>query len=176
MNVRSAGSTLKPGELLIEAGLPIRPTDLAALIMGGITLVEVYRKPKVAFIPTGSELIPAGLKPFRGKNVDTNSLMVKHQLIEMGAEPILFPIIEDVPAELSDALDAALRFADIVVINGGSSKGGEDFNEKLLEKKGKLIQHRIAAAPGMWQTRRHFLGLGNISPPQFAVITAYAIN
>ncbi|WP_241963721.1 hypothetical protein [Gordonibacter sp. 28C] len=90
-NVRPAGSTIKEGTPLMKAGLPIRPTDLAALAMGGATLVPVRRKPRVAFIPTGSELVPAGIKPRRGQNVDTNSLMVKHMLLESVPSPSSSP-------------------------------------------------------------------------------------
>lgn len=146
--VRPAGSTLKAGTPLLDAGTIIRPTDLAALAMGGATMVPVRRKPRVAFIPTGSELVPAGIKPRRGENVDTNSLMVKHVLIEYGAEPIVFPIVHDDPAELERAFAEALAVADAVVINGGSAVGEEDFNVRMIEARGTVVHHYIAAVPG----------------------------
>ena len=119
-NVRQAGDTIRAGAPLMKAGLPIRPTDLAALAMGGITLVPVRRKPRIAFIPTGSELVPAGIAPRRGQNVDTNSLMVKHMLIEYGAEPLIFPIVHDDEAALERAFAEALAVADrIGVMNKG---------------------------------------------------------
>lgn len=108
-NVRQAGDTIKAGTPLMKAGLPIRPTDLAALAMGGITLVPVRRKPRIAFIPTGSELVPAGIAPRRGQNVDTNSLMVKHMLIEYGADPLVFPIVHD---------DEAGSLVDVELLRG----------------------------------------------------------
>ncbi|MEA5019835.1 MAG: molybdopterin molybdotransferase MoeA [Gordonibacter sp.] len=147
-NVRDAGDTIKAGTPLIEAGRPIRPTDLAALAMGGITLVPVRRKPRIAFIPTGSELIPAGIAPRRGQNVDTNSLMVKHMLIEYGAEPLIFPIVHDDPSALEAAFSEALAVADAVVVNGGSAVGEEDFNVRMIEARGRVIHHYIAAVPG----------------------------
>lgn len=146
--VRPAGSTLKAGTPLLSAGAVIRPTDLAALAMGGATMVPVRRKPRIAFIPTGSELVAAGTKPRRGQNVDTNSLMVKHMLIEFGAEPIVFPIVHDDPAELERAFEEALAVADAVVINGGSAIGEEDFNVRMIEKRGTVVHHYIAAVPG----------------------------
>lgn len=146
--VQPAGSTLKAGTLLVSANKIIRPTDLAALAMGGITMVPVWRKPKVAFIPTGSELVPAGIKPRRGQNVDTNSLMVKHMLIELGAEPIIFPLVYDDPQSLEHAFDEALAVADVVVINGGSALGEEDFNIRMIEERGTVVHHYIAAVPG----------------------------
>lgn len=146
--VQLAGSTIKEGALLLKANSIIRPTDLAALAMGGVTMVPVRRKPKVAFIPTGSELVSAGIKPLRGQNVDTNSLMVKHMLIEYGAEPIIFPLIYDDPLALEKAFEEALSAADFVVINGGSALGEDDFNSRLIEQRGKVIHHYIAAVPG----------------------------
>ncbi|MDR0648001.1 MAG: molybdopterin molybdotransferase MoeA [Synergistaceae bacterium] len=147
-NVRERGDSFWKGDLLIGENLPIRPTDLAALAMGGVTMVPVRKKPRAAFIPTGSELIPPQMRPKRGQNVDTNSLMAKHMLLGMGADPLLFPIVPDAKAELGNALDQALGESDIVIINAGSARGDEDFNARLLEQKGKLIHHYIAAAPG----------------------------
>ena len=146
-NVRQAGDTIRAGAPLMKAGLPIRPTDLAALAMGGITLVPVRRKPRIAFIPTGSELVPAGIAPRRGQNVDTNSLMVKHMLIEYGAEPLIFPIVHD-EAALERAFAEALAVADAVVVNGGSAVGEEDFNVRMIEARGRVVHHYIAAVPG----------------------------
>ena len=147
-NVRQAGDTIKAGTPLMKAGLPIRPTDLAALAMGGITLVPVRRKPSVAFIPTGSELVPAGIAPRRGQNVDTNSLMVKHMLIEYDADPLVFPIVHDDEAALERAFAEALAVADAVVVNGGSAVGEEDFNVRMIEARGCVVHHYIAAVPG----------------------------
>lgn len=147
-NVRPRGSSFAQGDLLMKENRPIRPMDLASLAMGGIAMVPVWKRPRVAFIPTGSELIPYGMHPKRGQNIDTNSIMVQHMLLEMGAEPVIFPIVPDAPAELENRLMEALSIADVVIINAGSAKGGEDFNIRLLENKGRMIHHYIAAAPG----------------------------
>lgn len=148
LNVRPCGSMLKKGELLVKQWTKLTPSDLSVLVLGGVTEICVVRKPTVAFLPTGSELVPAGTALTRGKNVDSNSILVKHMLLEMGAEAICYPIVEDHLEKLEQALDNALEQADIVIINGGSSKGGEDFNADLLKKKGKIFCHNVAAAPG----------------------------
>lgn len=148
INVRPAGSTINKGDLLMDEGLPVRPTDLAALAMGGIAMVPVRRKPKVAFIPTGSELVPPGIAPHRGQNIDANSLMVKHMLIEYGAEVIVFPIVHDDREALELAFNEALEVADVLVVNGGSAVGAEDFNVTMIENRGKVVHHYIAAVPG----------------------------
>ncbi len=147
-NTSPRGSTLVEGDLLMEGNLPIRATDLASLAMGGANFVKVWRKPRVAFIPTGSELIPPGNTPKRGENIDTNSMMVQQMLLEFGAEPVMYPIVRDNPKELERTLKDALSTVDIVVLNAGTAKGSEDFNTPMLGDNGKLIHHYVAAAPG----------------------------
>ena len=148
MNIRPCGSTIHPGETVGRKNRLLRSFDLASLAMGGITEVEVYKKPKVAFLPTGSELVALGEKVSRGKNIDSNSTLVKHMLFEMGAEPSLYPITKDCKEELNVVLDRALCDADIVILSGGSSKGEEDYNARILEERGVALFHWVAAAPG----------------------------
>ena len=148
MNVRPCGSTLKEGGLLVKGGKPLRALDVAAIAMGGHDKVEVHRRPRVAFIPTGSELIPPGTPLHRGKNFDSNSLLVKNLLSEIGAEPICYPIVRDSMEELRTALSLALEQADVVLINGGSAKGDEDFNTRLLREEGVVYCHGVPAGPG----------------------------
>jgi molybdopterin molybdotransferase/putative molybdopterin biosynthesis protein len=69
-------------------------------------------------------------------------------LLEMGAEPICLPIVPDERSAAEAALDKALALADVVLINGGSSKGEEDFNARILEQRGAALFHGVAAAPG----------------------------
>ena len=147
-NTMPAGSTVRAGKPILQAGAVIRPTELAALAMGGAATVKVRRKPVVAFIPTGSELIAPGTRPQRGQTINCNSLMCKHMLESYGAEPLVFPIVRDDPEALEEAFTRALEVADLVVINGGSALGEEDFNVRMIEKRGKVVHHYIAAAPG----------------------------
>nr|WP_072514288.1 molybdopterin molybdotransferase MoeA [Ndongobacter massiliensis] len=148
MNIRPRGSTIHPGETVGRKNRLLRSFDLACLAMGGITEVEVYKKPKVAFLPTGSELVAHGEKVSRGKNIDSNSILVKHMLFEMGAEPLLYPITKDWKEDLNAVLERALCDADIVILSGGSSKGEEDYNARILEERGAALFHWVAAAPG----------------------------
>ena len=145
---RPAGSTIREGDLLIEAGRTLRPTDLAALAIGGVTEVPVWKKPVISFLPTGTELIEPGEEVVRGVNIDTNSLMVPAMLREMGAEVITYPVMKDDKVKLEEEMNDALVKSDIVIINGGSSKGTEDFNITLLKEKGEIVVHNVAAVPG----------------------------
>lgn len=147
-NVRPRGSTIQAGELLAKKDRQLRPFDLACLAMGGVAKVEVYQAPRVAFLPTGSELVPLGTPVGRGQNIDSNSLLVQGLLTEMGATPLCYPITPDRPADVAAALERALEEADVVLINGGSSKGAEDFNARLLEERGSVLFHWVADAPG----------------------------
>ncbi|MDR3203283.1 MAG: molybdopterin molybdenumtransferase MoeA [Deltaproteobacteria bacterium] len=148
LNVRPSGSQLALGQLLVKKHRPLIPKDLALLQMGGHGVIEVIKKPLVAFMPTGRELIVPGLKPQRGQNVDTNSLLVSQTLKLMGAECWAMPIVSDDPALLEESLFKALAVSDVVIINGGSSKGGEDYNARILEKSFKSLVVGVGAAPG----------------------------
>ena len=132
-HVSHRGSRIMEGELLLEKATRVEVSHLASLITGGITELRVYQKPKVVFIPTGSELIPAGRAPRRGENIDCNSLMVKHQLEEMGAKVICYPIVKDDVALLTAVVNKGLEEGDLVLICGGTDKGEEDYTHRVLE-------------------------------------------
>lgn len=146
--VKPAGSSVKEGTLLAAKGTKVRPEDIASMGMGGGKQFAVVKKPVVAFIPTGSELVPAGSALQRGQNFNSNGPMVKAMLKQLGAEPVIMEIVKDKKSELRSALEEALNTADIVVINGGSSKGEEDFNTRLLDEMGELLVHGVSAVPG----------------------------
>ncbi|SHH97525.1 molybdopterin molybdotransferase [Sporobacter termitidis DSM 10068] len=146
--IRKAGTAVEENDLLVDAHTRLTAVHLPVLALGGIYQLEVIKKPKVVYIPTGSELINVGIKPERGQNIEANGLMVSEFLKQWGAEPSCYPIIKDKPAELEQALDSALNVADIVLINGGSSKGAEDFNATLLQRKAAVYRHGIKAIPG----------------------------
>ncbi|WMJ78051.1 MULTISPECIES: molybdopterin molybdotransferase MoeA [unclassified Sedimentibacter] len=148
MNIRPHGSTISKGTLVGKAGQKLCSFDLACLAMGGVTDVEVHKKPRIAFLPTGSELVPLGAEVLRGKNIDSNSVFAKNILLEMGAEPVVYPIVKDIREKLEVTLNQALSEADVVILSGGSSKGEEDFNARILEDRGVALFHWVAAAPG----------------------------
>lgn len=147
-STRPRGSIIREGDVLLEAHQTIRPTDLGALTMGGADLVPVFAKPKVVFIPTGSELVSPGTVPERGQIVDSNSLMVTKMIEEMGGAVMAFPPLRDVQDNIQNALTQAVKQADLVIVNGGSSKGGEDYCTRAICSLGQIIQYQIAAVPG----------------------------
>ena len=147
-NVNPSGIIVTKGALLAPAGAKITPEIMASLAMGGISWVPVKRKIKVVFIPTGSELVPPGVAPQRGQNVDTNGLMIKNLLSRWGADVTCHTIVKDNKSELEDALKESLEWADMILINGGSSRGEEDYNSLLLQKLGSFFRHGVKAVPG----------------------------
>ncbi len=121
---------------------------MVSLATGGVKEVWVSRRPVVTFLPTGSELIPAGEIPARGQNIESNSLMIKGLVSGWGAEYRELPIVKDQMTQLKTSMERAVAQSDIVLINGGSSKGSENLSIPLLQKMGQVLQHYVRCAPG----------------------------
>ncbi|MCC8122734.1 MAG: molybdopterin molybdotransferase MoeA [Oscillospiraceae bacterium] len=147
-HVNPSGSQVQAGELLTPRGTVLNASDIAAIGRGGYASVRVVRRPRVAFVPTGSELVTVGTPIARGQNYDTNSVMAEILLREMGAEPVLRPILKDDPDALRQTLSELLEETDIVILNAGTSMGDEDYCGHLLEESGHLLFHGVAAVPG----------------------------
>lgn len=142
------GASLQPGDILVSAGEVLAPTLLAGLAMGGYTEVAVVRKPRVAFIPTGNELVPASVELPRGKNVESNSAMIGAKIEAWGGSTLLYDIVPDDPVKILAALRDAAEKADIVAINAGSSKGSDDWTCEILEREGEILFHEVNQGPG----------------------------
>ena len=147
-HIRSMGEDIVSSELLLPRNHLLRPVDLGAVAQAGITHVEVYRRPRVAVIPTGSELVSPGsvLKP--GDIIESNSIMLAGMIKEWGGSPTTYPVTPDEPGQLETVLKQALDENDIVVINAGSSAGSEDYTASLIVKLGELVAHGAAIRPG----------------------------
>ncbi len=170
LNVKPCGTDLKKGAVLAKAGTLLTVMDMTAIAMGGLWEVPVLRKPRVGFLPTGSELVPVGSPLKRGQNFDTNSLLVEELLRQMGAEPVMHPIVKDDKAALTAAVEELLPQCDILLINAGTSKGGEDYCAGLLAEKGEVLFHGVAAVPGRPMSMAIMEGKAavNLSGPTFA--------
>ncbi|MGN0704191.1 MAG: molybdopterin-binding protein [Lentihominibacter sp.] len=148
MNVKPSGSLIKEGTLLAPAGTRITPLDMGQLATGGHDRISVIKKPRVAFIATGTELVSPGSELKRGQNFEANSYMARAMLEKMGAEVTAVEAVIDDKGLLGDAVDRAVNENDIVLISGGSSKGAEDYNWKIIEQRGKQLFRWVKAAPG----------------------------
>ena len=173
--VSPTGNVMETGDILLPANYLITPYQLGVLASGGIKYVEVISKPKVAVIPTGDELIAAGLPLPLGKNVETNSIVLEALIKEWGGIPLIYPIIPDDPQQLLNVLNQALEEADIVIFNAGSSKGKHDFTIDVLNQAGEIVVGEVAHAPGKPTSLAISNGkpiLGLVGPPLGAELTA----
>lgn len=146
--VSPCGSVSRAGDPIAPAHLRLTPEAVAAAAVGGYAQVKVFARPRVAFVPTGSELVPWGSYPGRGQNIEANSLLVRGLLEEWGAEPLVYPVVRDMPEQVGAALDRALEAADVVLLNAGSSRGGDDFNAGLLQGRASYFRHGVRTVPG----------------------------
>jgi molybdopterin molybdotransferase/putative molybdopterin biosynthesis protein len=146
--VEPKGGTVYMGEPLALKGSRILSIDLANLTTAGVKDLPLLKKPKIAFIPTGNNLVPAGERPSRGQVIDCNSTMADVVLRGFGADVSLFPIARDARSELEPALNRALESSDMVLVGGGSSKGADDFCPRLIEQGSLFYNHYVKARPG----------------------------
>ncbi|MFQ5895950.1 MAG: molybdopterin biosynthesis protein, partial [Nitrospinota bacterium] len=147
-NVRVAGEDIVAGQLLLPSGHRIRPFDMGALLAGGHTEVPVRRRPRVAVIPTGNELVAPGAELKEGDIVEFNSTLLAAYLRLWGAEPLVYPIVRDEYDALKEAVGRALGEADVVLVNAGSSAGSEDFTAAVFRELGEVVVHGVAMNPG----------------------------
>lgn len=168
------GARLTPGDVVVEAGTVLSAYDLASMIGAGILEVEVVKRPIVAFIPTGNELVAPTATPPIGKNIDSNSTLISALVREWGGEPLMYDIVPDDRDKIEAALIDACANADIVVINGGSSKGSDDWTIEVLEELGDVYCHETNKGPGKHASASKVSGtvvLGLSGPPKGAVVT-----
>ena len=147
-HVRTVGESIVSGDLILPSRHKIRPIDLGALLAGGITKVQVYRKPTVGIIPTGNELIedPDKLEPSR--LMESNSRVFAALTEEYGGQPNRYGIVHDSPDLLRAAIQKAVEENDMVIVNAGSSAGSKDYTVHIIEELGEVIHHGIAIKPG----------------------------
>lgn len=142
------GCVLQPGDVLARAGEVLTPVLLAVLSMGGHTQVDVVKRPRVTFIPTGNELVDAAPEIPAGKNIESNGAMVCAKVDSWGGSARRVPIVPDDPKAILAALREAVAASDVVVINAGSSKGSDDYTCEILEREGEVLFHEVRQGPG----------------------------
>ncbi len=147
-HVRPLGEDIVATELVLPAGHVLRPVDLGAIAAAGYTEISVARKPRVAILPTGSELVPMGTQLKPGDILEYNSLVMAAQVTEMGGLPTRFPITPDDFDLICARVQEAAQQHDLVLLNAGSSAGAEDFSARVVEKLGTLLVHGVAVRPG----------------------------
>jgi putative molybdopterin biosynthesis protein len=147
-HVRPLGEDIVATELVLPEGHRLRPADLAAVAACGHAMVAVRRRPRVAIIPTGSELVPPGGAPRAGDIIEFNSLLLGGQVEECGGAPDRRPIVADEFPRIRAEVEACLEMADLVIVNAGSSAGSEDYTAQVFADLGTVAVHGAAIRPG----------------------------
>lgn len=153
-HVRKLGEDMVMTEILLPPGTVIGAYELGALAAAGIMTPKVFRKPVVAIIPSGSELVPLeDATPeilASGRALpEFNSLILSALVRDAGGRAVVYPIVPDDPERIRAALLAAMDSeADLIVINAGSSAGSHDYTASIIQEVGELWVHGVNLMPG----------------------------
>lgn len=147
-NVSLVGEDIRRGDVVYSRGHRLRPPDLALLAALGNESAAVFRKPRIAIIPTGGELVSCGARELRpGEAYEVNGLMAQIYVSLWGGFPLRHGIVPDDKMQIGQALVSALH-ADMVILIGGTSVGERDYAPQVLGELGELLVHGIRMQPG----------------------------
>ena len=148
--IGAAGSDMAQGETVLRRGTLVTAREIGILAACGLGAVAVVRRPRVAILSTGDELVAPGEELPPGRIYDSNGAIVAASVRENGGEPVAFGIVRDDEAALGDALGRALERCDLVVLSGGTSKGAGDVSHRILSRLGPpgILVHGVALKPG----------------------------
>jgi molybdopterin molybdotransferase len=148
-NLRPAGQDVREGEILIDRGSRLRPQDIGLCAMVGMGQVAVYRKPKIAILSTGDELIPLGSPLIAGKIFDSNTSTLASLIENYGGKALDLGIVPDQEDAVEQRLEmAVIEKADFILSSAGVSVGAYDFVKTVVEKHGNLQFWRVNMRPG----------------------------
>lgn len=148
-NVITADEDAARGELLLPAGRLLRPQELGLLAACGAQNVAVHRKPRVAVISSGDEVVPIDAGPRPGQVRDINSYTLSALATAAGAEARRLGIAGDTREAVARMVEEAVNLADVVLVSGGSSAGQRDHTVHAFESLGaEVLAHGVAISPG----------------------------
>jgi len=144
-----AGSDISNGETALRRGQLLTSREIGVLAAIGRNSVSVYRKPRVAIISTGNEIVAPGGPIQPGEVFDSNAAILSAAVQELGAEPVVLGIVRDDEQKLQAALDEAADF-DAIILSGGTSKGEGDLSYKAVSQLSNpgIVAHGVALKPG----------------------------
>jgi molybdopterin molybdotransferase len=150
-NISRKGEDIRKGEVAIEAGTRVNTYHLGLLAALGVSEVDVVRKPRVAIISTGNELVELGKEPSFSQIVNSNRFVISGLCRELGAEPEYLGIARDDEEDIRMKIVEGLGKADVVITTGGTSVGAADLVPLVISKLGKpgIVVHGVAMRPGM---------------------------
>jgi len=149
-NVAAAGSDIMAGELVLRKGETVTPREIGVLAALGVEKIKVFRKPRVAILSTGNELLPPGAPLAYGKVYDINASAIAASVAECGGEPVNLGIVPDNPAMMEEKLREALSNNEVVLTSGSTSAGAGDLVYRIIDNLGKpgILVHGISVKPG----------------------------
>ncbi|HDQ71857.1 MAG TPA: molybdopterin molybdenumtransferase MoeA, partial [Chloroflexi bacterium] len=148
-NVRPAGEDVHAGEVVLQPGRVLRPQAIGMLAAVGRTSVEVGRKPRVAILATGDEIVPPGEDPGPGQIRDANSYAVAAQVQTYCGVPLVLDIARDEEALVREGVREALaQRADLIITSGGVSVGDFDLVKQVLAAEGEMHFWSLNMKPG----------------------------
>lgn len=147
-NVRQVGEDICMGDMIAPSKTKITPSLCGAMLAGGITSLEVIKKPLVGIIPTGDEIVPPTENPQKGDIIEFNSSIFSSMVREWGGESKIYPIVKDKKELIRKALEGAAEECDAVLILAGSSAGRDDYTCEIIGQLGSVAVHGIAVKPG----------------------------
>jgi len=147
-HIRFAGEDVCKGRLVIRKGSLLRPAHIGMLAALGKASIRVYRKPRVAIMSTGDELVDIQTNPGPGKIVNSNSYSLAAQVLECSAIPVMLGIARDKKSDLEKKFKQALH-ADVIISSGGVSVGDFDFVKNVMGEIGNAMHFwQVAMRPG----------------------------
>ena len=148
-NLLQPGEDVRLGEVLFLGGSRLRPQDLGLLAALGVTRLPVFRRPRVAVLSSGDEIVPITEKPAPGQVRDSNAHLAAAQVAEWGGIPAISGIVPDDFEALTGALAASLKDADLILISGGSSVGARDLTLEAIKALpgAAVLAHGVAIRP-----------------------------
>jgi molybdopterin molybdotransferase len=149
-HVMLQGEDVRAGGLLLPAGTLLRPQEIGLLAALGKARIPVRKRPRVAIISTGDELVEISATPKPGQVRDVNSSALACLVRRAGGTPLLLGLVPDEPGTLSARLRQALQMTDLVLLSGGSSVGTRDITVSALQaiEGARILCHGVALSPG----------------------------
>lgn len=151
-NVRPAGEEAHAGDVILQAGDVLGAAGMGCLASCGVTEVDVFRRPRVAIMATGSELVPPEQVSGPGHIRESNSQAMAACVAEAGGIPHVLPIVPDTYEDLQHAVAGAVRDHDFVITTGGAANGDFDFIKQVVSDAGEVYMTQVNMRPGKAQT------------------------
>jgi len=149
-NVIEIGEDVKAGEVILTRGTRLRPPEIGGLLGLGITEINVARKPRIAILSSGDEVVPPARRTEPGQVRDINSYALGSLIRDIGAEPVHYGIIPDNHDDMRSAMEKALKECDHIIVTAGSSASSRDLTAEIMNSMGNpgVLVHGVSIKPG----------------------------